>query len=314
MKLHRIALGPVRAASRTGRGVLADETERAIDAALGGPLPEMIGRALVERRVAERVVSEMLDAAAHEDGHPDGTGGVAERVLRSPALERWLAGEEAARLAEAVADRVVRSAAFRRAVAEMLASPEIHRALSQSATGFGAEAAEAARRKARAADDRAEARAHALLRRPQAARPGFAGVGTRGVALVVDAALAQAGFLLAAASVGLVLALVGDLRPGWLAGSLVGGGWLLVVTAYFVGFWSTTGQTPGLRVMRLRVVTRSAAPPSVARALARLVGLILAIVPLGAGFLPALVDRRRRALPDFLAGTAVVYEPGTRGP
>ena len=311
MKFHRIALGPVRAASRTGRGVLADETERAIDAALGGPLPEMIGRALVEQRVVERVVGEMLEAAAGVDGR-DAAGGAVEQVLRSPVFERWVAGEEAGRLAEAVADRVVRSPAFKRAVAEMLSSPEVHRALSQSATGFGAEAAGAARRKARAADDRIEARAHALLRRPQPANAGFAGVGTRGVAIVLDAALAQAVFLLAAASIGLVLALVGDLRPGWLAGSLVGGGWLLVVAAYFVGFWSVTGQTPGLRVMHLRVVTRSDAPPSVARAIVRLVGLILAIVPLCAGFLPALVDRRRRALPDFLAGTAVVYEPGTR--
>lgn len=289
--------------------MLADETGRALDAALGGPLPEMVGRALVEQRVVQRVVSEMLDASARPDGRPDGTAGAVEQVLHSPAFERWLAGEEAGRLAGTVADRVVQSPVFRRALAEMLSSPEMRRALSESASGFGEEAAGAARGKARATDDRIEARAHRLLRREQPARPGFAGVATRGLALVVDAALAQLGFLLATASVGLVFALVGDLRPGWLTGLLAGGGWLLVVGAYFVGFWSVTGQTPGLWLMRLRVVTRSGAPPSVPRALARLVGLILAIIPLGAGFLPALVDRRRRALPDFLAGTEVVYEP-----
>lgn len=310
MRLHRIAFGPVRAASRTGRGVLADETGRAIDAALGGPLPEMIGRALVEQRVAERVVAEMLETAARADGRPDGADGVAEQVLRSPVVERWVADEQAGRLAEKVADRVVRSAGFRRALAELLSSPEIHRALSQSATGFGADAAAAARGKARAADDRIEARVHGLLRRSRPARAGFAGIGTRAVALVADAALAQALFLLVAASIALVLELVGELRSGWLAGSLVGAGWLLVVAAYFVGFWGGTGQTPGLRLMRLRVVTRSGAPPSAGRALARFAGLILAIVPLCAGFLPALLDGRRRALPDLVAGTAVVYEPG----
>ena len=36
-------------------------------------------------------------------------------------------------------------------------------------------------------------------------------------------------------------------------------------------------------------------------------GLVLAIVPLFAGFLPVLVDDRRRALQDFLAGTVVLY-------
>jgi uncharacterized RDD family membrane protein YckC len=40
----------------------------------------------------------------------------------------------------------------------------------------------------------------------------------------------------------------------------------------------------------------------------RFVGLVLAIVPLFAGFLPALFTERRRALPDFLASTVVLYE------
>jgi uncharacterized RDD family membrane protein YckC len=127
------------------------------------------------------------------------------------------------------------------------------------------------------------------------------------VALVVDAALAQAAYLVVAASVGLVLGLAGALDGGWLTGSLAGGGWLLVVALYFVGFWSVTGQTPGMRLLRLRVQARSGEPPSAFRSLLRLAGLILAIILLFAGFLPALFDRRRRALPDFVAGTTVVY-------
>jgi uncharacterized RDD family membrane protein YckC len=38
------------------------------------------------------------------------------------------------------------------------------------------------------------------------------------------------------------------------------------------------------------------------------IGLFLAIIPLFAGFVPALFDQRRRALPDYLAGTVVVYD------
>jgi uncharacterized RDD family membrane protein YckC len=40
----------------------------------------------------------------------------------------------------------------------------------------------------------------------------------------------------------------------------------------------------------------------------RLFGLIVAILLLLTGFLPVLVDDRRRALQDFLAGTVVVYD------
>jgi uncharacterized RDD family membrane protein YckC len=97
--------------------------------------------------------------------------------------------------------------------------------------------------------------------------------------------------------------------PDWLGGLLAGVGWLLTAGAYFVGFWSATGQTPGMRFMRLRVATGRGAPPSVPRSLARFAGLLLAILPLLAGFLPVPFDARRRALPDYVAGTVVRYEP-----
>ena len=60
-----------------------------------------------------------------------------------------------------------------------------------------------------------------------------------------------------------------------------------------------------MRAMRLRVVPPTGAPPSTWRAFVRLIGLLLAIVPMFAGFLPILFDSRRRALPDYLAGTVV---------
>ena len=49
-------------------------------------------------------------------------------------------------------------------------------------------------------------------------------------------------------------------------------------------------------------------PPSIGRSLVRLVGLVLAIVPMFAGFIPVLFTERRRGLPDFLAGTVVLYD------
>jgi uncharacterized RDD family membrane protein YckC len=62
-----------------------------------------------------------------------------------------------------------------------------------------------------------------------------------------------------------------------------------------------------MRAMQLRVVREDGSPPSFWRAFVRLIGLLLAIVPLFAGFLPILFDARRRGLPDYLAGTVVLY-------
>jgi uncharacterized RDD family membrane protein YckC len=83
-----------------------------------------------------------------------------------------------------------------------------------------------------------------------------------------------------------------------------------VVGTYFVLFWSTAGQTPGMRLMGLRVLTSGGTYPGVIRSLVRVIGLGLAIVPLFLGFLPVLVDRRRRGLHDLVAGTVVLYDSG----
>jgi uncharacterized RDD family membrane protein YckC len=140
-----------------------------------------------------------------------------------------------------------------------------------------------------------------------AVRVPFAGVATRAVALALDVALVHVFVLVGVGLLGLVASLVGDLRSDWLVAALVGAAWALSVTVYFILFWSVTGQTPGMRAMRLRVVAEDGEAPSLGRALVRLVGLLLAIVPLFAGFLPVLFDARRRGLPDYLAGTVVLY-------
>ena len=153
-----------------------------------------------------------------------------------------------------------------------------------------------------------------------AIRPGlttaqvpYAGIATRAVALAIDVAVVHAIVLAGAGLLGLVASLVGDLRPGWLVTVIAVVGWALSVAVYFVLFWSVTGQTPGLRAMRLRVVAGGGEPPSVGRSSIRLVGLLVAIVPLFAGFVPVLFDARRRGLHDYLAGTVVLYADRTQG-
>jgi uncharacterized RDD family membrane protein YckC len=140
------------------------------------------------------------------------------------------------------------------------------------------------------------------------ARPvPYAGVATRAVALALDAAIAQVIVFAGGAVLALVASLVGDVRLDTLGRILAAGAWLTVVGLYFVLFWTGAGQTPGMRVMGVRLITYDGRLPSVSRSLVRLVGLGLAIIPLFLGFVPALIDRRRRALPDFLAGTVVLY-------
>jgi uncharacterized RDD family membrane protein YckC len=135
----------------------------------------------------------------------------------------------------------------------------------------------------------------------------YAGIATRGVALAIDAALSQGLFVIGAAMLGLIGSLVGDIHKDWIVATLLTGGWIITVTWYFVGFWAVTGQTPGMRLMHVRVVGRDGGPPSLGRGVVRIGGLVLSIIPFFAGFLPVLVDDRRRGLADMLAGTVVLY-------
>jgi uncharacterized RDD family membrane protein YckC len=296
MRLPRAAFGPARAVARSGREALTEEVERAVDAMLAGPLPETVARSIVQHRVLERVVTAAeLDKAL-------------ARALGSPEVQRAATDAVNSPLTEELAMRIVQSAAFRHALRETLSSPELRSALTQQTAGFGAEIASSLRRRARRADDAEDTAVRRWLHRPAAGASRFGGLVSRAFAIVTDAALAHVAFLVIAASVGLVLSLAGEISTGWVEGAVAGGGWAVVVAAYFVVFWTTTGQTPGMRMMRLRVVTQVGGSLSVWRSLVRLVGLVLAIVPLFAGFLPVLVDGKRRALQDYLAGTVVRAE------
>lgn len=144
---------------------------------------------------------------------------------------------------------------------------------------------------------------------PDPADRPYAGFVTRAVALVLDVVLIDVLTIIGAAITALVLDTIvpGQNRLSVTAIFTAGAVWLVAVGGYFVGFWALVGRTPGMRVMRLEVRAADGDHVSVARASLRFVGLIIAAIPLGAGFLLALVDDRRQALQDKIARTVVLY-------
>ncbi len=78
---------------------------------------------------------------------------------------------------------------------------------------------------------------------------------------------------------------------------------------YFTYQWAVSGKTLGMAILGLQVVTAQGAPISGRQAVRRTVGLgITLFLTLGIGFLGIVYQRDRRALNDFIAGTAVVYD------
>lgn len=80
----------------------------------------------------------------------------------------------------------------------------------------------------------------------------------------------------------------------------------LLNMAYFTWFHGTTGQTPGKRLMGLRVVRDTGESMTFGTAFLRWVGYIISLMPMFMGFLWAGVDRRKQAWHDKIAGTVVI--------
>ena len=81
----------------------------------------------------------------------------------------------------------------------------------------------------------------------------------------------------------------------------------LSTIVYYVFFWTITGQTLGMILMGLRVVTIEGRRLTVWRAIIRFIGYIIAALPFFLGFAWILVDNRRQGWHDKLAGTYVAY-------
>jgi uncharacterized RDD family membrane protein YckC len=140
--------------------------------------------------------------------------------------------------------------------------------------------------------------------------PAYAGLVTRLVAFVIDAAIVNAVAFVVGAAASLALSLFGvslDELPAPVGVAVGAGGWLLLTAAYFAGSWTLTGQTTGMRLMTIRVVRTDGGHLRLRQSLWRLVAMLIAAIPLFAGYLLILVDDRRRGLHDRLAGTVVVF-------
>lgn len=84
---------------------------------------------------------------------------------------------------------------------------------------------------------------------------------------------------------------------------------VLVVYAFFVGFWTTKGRTLGMQSWGLQLESANREPPTVTQASVRFIAALLSLAPAGLGFLWALVDPEGLTWHDRLSGTRLVYYP-----
>ncbi len=87
-----------------------------------------------------------------------------------------------------------------------------------------------------------------------------------------------------------------------------------IVALYLFLFQAGLGGTPGMRLLRIRVIDVYGDPPGLVRAAIRTAGYLLGAATFSLGFLWIGFDREKRGLHDWLAGTYVirVNPPGNK--
>lgn len=81
---------------------------------------------------------------------------------------------------------------------------------------------------------------------------------------------------------------------------------VLLNASYFIYFHGATGQTPGKRLLGLRVVRTDGKPLTYGIAFLRWIGYILSKLPFFLGFIWAAFDSRKQGWHDKIAGTCVI--------
>lgn len=287
------------AGARSARGIarttgIEQSLEEAIEAA--------VVRA-IESEGAQRALRRSLEGPALELA--------VERALASPAVERSIQRILESELVDRTWDRLLESEEAQKLVERIAEAPEVRSAITSQGAGLIEDIGDEVAEISRSLDDAFERIPRRLAGRGRRATPTrAAGLVSRGLALAIDVGLLNLAFLAGTALLGLSAAAVlpGGEKAGGTAIAVGAGAWVLFGGAYLLGFWSLAGRTPGMSFLGMHIEGPDGPRLGLARSVRRLLGLGVALAPLGAGLAAVLFDERRRGLHDRIAGTEVRFE------
>lgn len=253
--------------------VESEAVERALVRVLQGPLVEEAVRGALESETVKRALIEALDSEMFDE-----------------VWRRMLASDEAQRLVERIAE-----------------APEIRAAISAQSVGFLEDVGHTIGDTTRRLDGVVERVVRRIFFRRRRSEPTErAGAVTRALAFGLDVLMVNLAFSGLAAIAALIASAFSGNGVSGVALAFGTVAWFFLEALYFVAFWSLAGQTLGMRFFGIRLGVEGRGLP-LRRSLRRLVGLALAGLALGLGFLGILFDERRRGWQDRFAGVDVLY-------
>lgn len=256
--------------------------------------------AAVESQAVERAMARVLEGPVVKEA--------VEGALESDAVKKALLEAMDSELVDEVWKRLLASDQAQQLVERIAEAPEVRAAISAQGMGLIEDIGRTIGALARRLDNRFERIARRIFfRKPRELPTDRAGAVSRGLAIAIDGVFVNLAFTAFVALVTLVANTFGGSGEGGTGLAIAVGStaWLGFGAVYLVGFWSLAGQTPGMRFLGIRLDS-DRLPPR--RAVRRLIGLGLAVLAFGLGFLGIVFRERRQAWDDRMSGTEVVYD------
>jgi uncharacterized RDD family membrane protein YckC len=287
------------------RGARSVSKAAGIDRAVESAAEEAMVAA-VQSEAVERALARVLQGPVVEEAM--------NSALESDAVKRALIEALDSELVDEVWRRLLASDETQRLVERIAAAPEIRAAIGAQSMGLIEDVGHTIGNGTRRLDGVSEGVVRRVFFRRRRAEPtDRAGAVTRGLAFGLDALVINLGFSGLAAVAALIASAFTGNGNGVsnLALALGTTAWLTIGAAYLVGFWSLAAQTPGMRFVGIRLGVEGRGLP-MRRSIKRLLGMTLAVIAFGLGFLGIFFDERRRAWDDRLSGVDVLYEGNER--
>jgi uncharacterized RDD family membrane protein YckC len=256
--------------------------------------------AAVESEAVERALARVLQGPAVEDAVQD--------ALESDAVKRAVLEAMDSELVDEVWKRLLASDQAQQLVERIAEAPEVRAAISAQGVGLLEDIGRTIGKLSRRLDNTFERVVRRVFfRRPRPLPTDHAGAVSRTLAMAIDGVIVNLAFSALAALAALIVSAFTGNGSGVSDLALVAGAsaWVGFGSLYLVAFWSLAGQTPGMRFLGVRI-GQGRLP--LRRSIGRLVGLYLAVVTFGLGFLGIVFGERRRGLPDRFGRTDVVYD------
>jgi uncharacterized RDD family membrane protein YckC len=287
------------------RGARAVAGATGVDRAFEAAAEEAIVRA-VESPAVERALARVLRGPIVTEAVGD--------AIASPEVEAALVEALDSELVDRLWDKLLASEEVQRLVERIAEAPEVRSAIASQGVGFLDDIRRQIRKATRRLDDIVERAARGIFRRGRRTVPtDRAGGVSRLLAFALDGVVLNGAFLAAAAVISYVAHAVFNAKYGAESGAIVAGAavWAIFGSLYLTLFWGLAGQTPGMRFFGLRLEPPQPGDDGVGarRAVRRLIGLVLAILPLGLGLLGILINDRRIGFQDRWSETEVAYVP-----